>query len=165
MEEKNVDAIYDARVLGKSKMFVLGLQHMFAMFGATVLVPAITGLNVSTTLLCAGLGTLLFTLLGEFLQAVIPLPIPAAIYGLVLLLIALMCGILKEEKVAETADFLISIMPILFVPPLAKILQHWNIISPQIAVIAVITVTTTVFIFAISGLVTKWLRGKEDRDA
>ena len=61
--EKNVEAIYDARVLGKSKMFVLGLQHMFAMFGATVLVPAITGLNVSTTLLFAGLGTILFHLL------------------------------------------------------------------------------------------------------
>ena len=56
MEEKNVDAIYDARVLGKSKMFVLGLQHRFAMFGATVLVPAITGLNVSTTLLFAEIG-------------------------------------------------------------------------------------------------------------
>ena len=63
MEEKNVEAIYDARALGKSKMFVLGLQHMFAMFGATVLVPAITGLNVSTTLLFAGLGTLLFHLI------------------------------------------------------------------------------------------------------
>ena len=61
--EKNVEAIYDARVLGKSKMFVLGLQHLFAMFGATVLVPAITGLNVSTTLLFAGLGTLLFHLI------------------------------------------------------------------------------------------------------
>ena len=61
--EKNTEAIYDARVLGKGKMFVLGLQHMFAMFGATVLVPAITGLNVSTTLLFAGLGTLLFHLL------------------------------------------------------------------------------------------------------
>lgn len=110
---------------------------------------------------------LLFSLLGEFLQAVIPLPIPAAIYGLVLLLIALMCGILKEEKVAETADFLISIMPILFVPPLAKILQYWNIISPQIAAIAIITVTTTVFIFAVSGLVTKWLQKKKrgDEDA
>ena len=63
MEEKNVDAIYDARTLGKSKMFVLGLQHLFAMFGATVLVPVITGLNVSTTLLFAGLGTLLFHLI------------------------------------------------------------------------------------------------------
>ena len=61
--EKNIEAIYDARVLGKSKMFVLGLQHLFAMFGATVLVPAITGLNVSTTLLFAGLGTLLFHLI------------------------------------------------------------------------------------------------------
>ena len=57
------DAIYDARSLGTPKMLILGLQHMFAMFGATVLVPAITGLNVSTTLLCAGLGTLLFHLI------------------------------------------------------------------------------------------------------
>ena len=61
--EKNTEAIYDARVLGKGKMFVLGLQHLFAMFGATVLVPAITGLNVSTTLLFAGLGTILFHLI------------------------------------------------------------------------------------------------------
>ena len=52
--------IYDARQLGKPKMFVLGVQHMFAMFGATVLVPALTGLSVSATLLFAGLGTLLF---------------------------------------------------------------------------------------------------------
>ena len=57
---ENMDAVYDAKVLGTPKVLVLGLQHMFAMFGATVLVPAITGLNVSTTLLCAGLGTLLF---------------------------------------------------------------------------------------------------------
>ena len=56
-------AIYDARSLGSGKMLVLGFQHMFAMFGATVLVPALTGLNVATTLLFAGLGTLLFHLL------------------------------------------------------------------------------------------------------
>ncbi len=65
MEEKNTPAegIYDASTLGKPKMLVLGLQHMFAMFGATVLVPAITGLNVSTTLFFAGVGTLLFHLI------------------------------------------------------------------------------------------------------
>ena len=57
------DAVYDSSTLGTPKVLVLGLQHMFAMFGATVLVPAITGLNVSTTLLCAGLGTLLFHLI------------------------------------------------------------------------------------------------------
>ena len=54
--------IYDARQLGTGRMMILGLQHMFAMFGATVLVPLLTGLSVSTTLLCAGLGTLLFHL-------------------------------------------------------------------------------------------------------
>ena len=59
------EAIYDAKALGTSKMLVLGLQHMFAMFGATVLVPALTGLSVSTTLLFAGLGTLLFHFLAK----------------------------------------------------------------------------------------------------
>ena len=52
--------IYDAKQLGTPKLLILGAQHMFAMFGATVLVPLLTGLSVSTTLLCAGLGTLLF---------------------------------------------------------------------------------------------------------
>ena len=61
--EKNTEAVYDAKTLGTSRVLVLGVQHLFAMFGATVLVPAITGLNVSTTLLFAGLGTLLFHLL------------------------------------------------------------------------------------------------------
>lgn len=69
MEKKKVSigekGIYDARVLGTPKMLVLGLQHMFAMFGATVLVPLLTGLSVSTTLLFAGLGTLLFHLISK----------------------------------------------------------------------------------------------------
>jgi len=62
-KEITTEAVYDARTLGTPKMLILGLQHLFAMFGATVLVPAITGLNVSTTLLFAGLGTLLFHLI------------------------------------------------------------------------------------------------------
>lgn len=62
----NDGAVYDARLLGKPKMLALGLQHMFAMFGATVLVPAITGLSVSATLLFAGLGTLLFHAMTRF---------------------------------------------------------------------------------------------------
>lgn len=57
---ENNTAVYDARTLGKGRMLVLGFQHMFAMFGATILVPTITGLSVSATLLFAGLGTLLF---------------------------------------------------------------------------------------------------------
>jgi len=62
-EKKLPEGIFDASELGTAKMMILGAQHLFAMFGATVLVPAITGLNVSTTLLMAGLGTLLFHLI------------------------------------------------------------------------------------------------------
>ena len=58
--------IYDARQLGTGRMLLLGFQHMFAMFGATVLVPALTGLSVSATLLFAGLGTLLFHVCTKF---------------------------------------------------------------------------------------------------
>ncbi len=59
------DAVYDARTLGKPKMVLFGLQHMFAMFGATILVPVLTGLSVQATLLFAGLGTLLFHALSK----------------------------------------------------------------------------------------------------
>ena len=63
-DKKTIDGpIFDARELGTPRMLILGLQHMFAMFGATVLVPALTGLDVATTLLFAGLGTLLFHLI------------------------------------------------------------------------------------------------------
>ena len=72
--------VYDARQLGAGRMFILGVQHMFAMFGATVLVPLLTGLSVSTTLLCAGLGTLLFHLITKkkVHSSALPLPIWAA---------------------------------------------------------------------------------------
>ena len=60
------EGIYDARQLGTPKMLLLGFQHMFAMFGATVTVPLLTGLSISTTLLFAGLGTLLFHCLTKF---------------------------------------------------------------------------------------------------
>ena len=60
MNQNTQGAIYDAKELGTGKTLVLGLQHMFAMFGSTVLVPLLTGLDVSATLLFAGIGTLLF---------------------------------------------------------------------------------------------------------
>ena len=63
--QDSADAVYDARKQGAPKMGILGLQHMFAMFGATILVPTLTGLSVSPTLLFAGLGTLLFHLVSK----------------------------------------------------------------------------------------------------
>ena len=107
---------------------------------------------------------LLFCVLGEVLQAVIPLPIPAAIYGIILMLIALWSGLLKEEKISDAAGFLISIMPILFVSPAVKILQHWKLISDKLAQIVIIMVVSTFVVFAVSGLVTKAFRKKEGKD-
>ena len=66
MTDNSNGVIYDARQLGRPRMLVLGIQHMFAMFGATVLVPTLTGLSVSSTLLFAGIGTLLFHLLTKW---------------------------------------------------------------------------------------------------
>ena len=61
--ETNTDVVNDASTLAPSKRLLLGVQHLFAMFGATVLVPALTGLDVANALLFAGLGTLLFHLI------------------------------------------------------------------------------------------------------
>ena len=80
MERKKIEPIRDARKLGKAKMLILGIQHMFAMFGATILVPILVsgyfqaacgegltrGLSVSVTLFCAGFGTLIFHLCTKF---------------------------------------------------------------------------------------------------
>ena len=76
MSKNKVDfskGIYDARQLGTPRMLLLGFQHMFAMFGATVLVPLITGLDIATTLLMAGLGTLCSPNLRCLLSWVVPL--------------------------------------------------------------------------------------------
>ncbi len=100
---------------------------------------------------------LLFSLIGQVLQAVVPLPIPAAIYGLVLLLIALSTGLLKVTKVQDAAHWLISIMPILYVPICVKILEYWGVISQNAAAILSITAVSTFLVFAVSGLVTQWL--------
>lgn len=109
---------------------------------------------------------LAFTGLGELLAYIVPLPIPAAIYGLVLLLIALCTGLLKPEKIADTARFLLSVMPFLFVAPAVNILKHWGIIQGNLLAIAVIVVVSTFLVFAVSGLVTKLLtkKGGEHND-
>ena len=67
---------------------------------------------------------LLFCFLGEFLKYLIPLPIPTSIYGLILMLTALLTGILKVDQVDETAVFLIDIMPVMFIPAGVGLDQH-----------------------------------------
>lgn len=104
---------------------------------------------------------LLFTLLGEVLARVIPFPIPAAIYGIVLMLIALGTGILKTAQVKESSDFFISIMPVLYVPVCVRILEYWGVISSNLVAILTVTIVSTYLVFAVSGLVTQWLLNKK----
>ena len=104
---------------------------------------------------------LLFSGLGELLERVIPLPIPAAIYGLVLMLIALLTGLLKPDHIKEASSFLISVMPVLFVPPAVRILEYWGIVGPNMAAILIIAVFTTFLVFAVSGLVTQFIIKKK----
>jgi len=104
---------------------------------------------------------LAFTGLGELLAAIIPFPIPAAIYGIVLMLIALGTGILKTAHVKESSDFLISIMPVLYVPVCVRILEYWGVISSNLVAILTVTIVSTYLVFAVSGLITQWLLNKK----
>lgn len=105
-----------------------------------------------------------FTCLGEVLAQIIPFPIPAAIYGIVLMLIALGTGILKTGHVKESADFLISIMPVLYVPACVRILEYWGVISQNIAGILTVVIVSTFLVFAVSALVTQRIMQKGGKD-
>lgn len=106
---------------------------------------------------------LLFSLLGELLAKLLPLPIPAAIYGFVLLTLALFLGVVREEDINQTANFLISGMGILFVAPAVNILSFYGIIAPAVVPIVVIVVVSTFLVFGVSGLVSQAFIQKEDK--
>lgn len=106
-----------------------------------------------------------FTFLGEALQRIVPLPIPASIYGLALLFLALCLKIVKLEQVAQVGAFLRSLLPMLFVAPAVSIVENWGLIAHQIVPIALLVVGTTISTFGIAGTVTKLLiKGGEQHD-
>lgn len=105
-----------------------------------------------------------FCLLGEILASLIPLPIPASIYGLIALFLALITGILKEEAIAESANFLISGMSVLFVAPAVNILAYFGVIAPALVPICLIIILSTFLTFFISGIVTQALQKKEEKE-
>lgn len=105
-----------------------------------------------------------FTLLGEALSRLIPLPIPAAVYGLVLLFAALCLKIVKVEQISKVSDFLLTILPILFVSPAVNLLESWGILAPHILPIVLIVVASTVLVFIVAGLISQALCRKEGED-
>ena len=106
-----------------------------------------------------------FTFAGEALQRIIPLPIPASVYGLLLLFGALCLGLVKLEQVKETGHFLASILPILFVAPTVGIIEYWDLISAKLLPIALILVASTVLTFGIAGRVAQGLSKKGGEQA
>lgn len=105
-----------------------------------------------------------FTLAGEALQRIIPLPIPASVYGLALLFLALCCRVVKLEQVKETGSFLSSILPILFVSPAVGIVEDWALIRNDLLAILLLLVSSTILVFGISGRVTQAMLKKGGAD-
>lgn len=106
---------------------------------------------------------LTFTLAGEALQVLLPLPIPASVYGLALLFAALCAGVVKLEQVKEAGSFLTSLLPLLFVSPVAGILESWGLIQGSLVPMLALVVASTVLTFGISGRVTQWWMGREGK--
>ncbi len=98
---------------------------------------------------------MLISFAGEGLHALLPLPVPASIYGLVLMLALLISGILPLSKVEETADFLVSIMPVMFIPAAVGLLGAWGILRPVLLPVGVITAAVTVIVMAVTGGLTQ----------
>ena len=101
-----------------------------------------------------------FTLIGEALQRLLPLPIPASVYGLVLLFLCLCFGIIKLEQVKTAGAFLTGTMSVLFVSPAVGIVSNWELIRSQLLPICLLIAASTVLTFGISGGVTQLLQKK-----
>ena len=104
---------------------------------------------------------LLISALGEGLHILLPLPVPASVYGLVLMLGALTSGILKLEQVEDAADFLVEIMPVMFIPAGVGLLESWPQLAPIGVPVTVITLVSTVIVMIISGKITQFVIHKE----
>ena len=107
---------------------------------------------------------ILFSFLGEVCRALIPLPIPASIYGMVLMFAALSLKIVKLEQVGEAGRFLTSVLPVLFVAPLVSLMDCWPLLRENLLPLAVIAAVTTVTTFGAAGIVTKWMMGGKRHD-
>ena len=103
---------------------------------------------------------LLLSFLGEVLKMFIQLQIPASEYGLVLMLVCLMTGVLKTSQVKDAAFFLIEIMPVMFIPAAAGLIDSWGVLRPLIVPIMIITVVITVFVMAVTGRVAQMIAQK-----
>ena len=105
-----------------------------------------------------------FAFIGELLHWFIPLPIPASIYGIVLLFIALEMKWVKVSDIREVSSFLIAVMPIMFIPAAAGLMESWGAVKSSVWEYALITIVSTFVVMGVSGAVTQFViwRGKKN---
>ncbi len=107
---------------------------------------------------------LFFCLAGEALHALLPLPVPAGIYGLLLLLLALNLGLMDVSRIRRAAGFLTGIFPLLFIPGAVGILRYRDVLVPLLPAVILITVPVTCAVFAGAGIVCERLLGRKRHD-
>lgn len=98
---------------------------------------------------------LLISVIGELLKTFLPLPVPASVYGLIIMLVALLTGILKLDQVKGAADFLVEIMPVMFVPAGAGLITAWRTLKPICVPVLIMTFISTVIVMVVTGKVTQ----------
>ena len=101
------------------------------------------------------------TVAGEALHFLLPLPVPASIYGLVLMLLCLCFKVFPLRAVEETGDFLIDLMTALFVPATVGVMAAWAVMQPELLQVALITFLSLIVVMAVSGRVTQWALRRE----
>lgn len=106
---------------------------------------------------------LLFSFLGELCRYWIPYPIPASIYGMVLLFGAMALKIVRLEQVKDVSSFLVSVLPVLFVAPVVNLMDCWGQVKENWLALTVIVLVSTVVTFGVAGSVTQWLSRKQKR--
>ena len=98
---------------------------------------------------------LAISFIGEIMNYLIPLPVPASIYGLVLMLLCLHFGIVHIDSVKDSGKFLIEIMPLMFIPAAVGLIESWKTIGSTIGTYLIITVLSTIFVMIVAGHTTQ----------
>ena len=103
--------------------------------------------------------------LGEILHALIPFPIPASIYGIMILFVLLERKVLRIDDVREVSDFLIFIMPLLFIPPAVGLIDVWNELRASLTAYATIIIAVTLIVMVSTGRITQWfLQNQKEKE-
>ncbi len=105
---------------------------------------------------------LLISFIGEMLSILIPLPVPGSVYGLVLMLLALIFKIIKIDQVRSTSKFLIEIMPIMFIPAGVGLMISFETLKPILLEVVVITIITTILVMGVSGTIAQLIVSRKN---